>query len=457
MFATGFSSRPMCCRLLSLTSVELCLCDDSDEDPTFVPGKCEFFKCKGDVFAACVRCLRLLCYDHFIEDDDDVCTRHGIRVNNTRGSKDMKHTSTPKKSSLKNDIVVEHQHINVSGFQQNLSPESFQVEGIARECTPQKKKRTNKKRIAKAKRSLGKEYISPETGKVVHARKPGTTCQRPSCIKNAMTCTMFTEEEIKDIFCQYYELGDTQLQREFITRHVKVSDVVQATTKGASRRKKTKQYFFSRNGCKERVCQHLFISTLGISEKQARTAVDKLNLSGFVERDKRGGRVESVIERDLKQNQLINDHIKRFPRVESHYCRATSSKEYLHNDLSLTKMYDIFSKEYTDIDKPSFSMYAKVFEKSNLSFHKPKKDQCPLCTTYKECDDNIKKLALEDRYVEHTLEKEKVRIIKQECKEKLIRNRQKHYVQVLTCNRLFTFLYQMIPRFSIREDYQIIT
>ena len=61
-------------------------------------------------------------------------------------------------------------------------------------------------------------------------------------------------------------------------------------------------------------------------------------------------------------------------------------------------MYDIFSKEYTGTsnDKPSFSLYKKAFSKKDLSFHKPKKEQCPLCTTYKAGDDK-NKLDLEDR------------------------------------------------------------
>ena len=209
------------------------------------------------------------------------------------------------------------------------------------------------------------------------------------------------------------------MQREYITRHVKVVDVARTRTEN-SKRQKTKQYYFTRNGCKTTVCQNFFIKTLGISEKQVRTSVNKLNSSGFVELDKRGGRLsQSSIERHQKQNKLVNDHINKFPRVESHYCRSSSSKEYLHNDLSLSKMYDMFSHEYTFEDKPSFSLYKKVFNTKNLSFHKPKKDQCPLCTTYHQGDEK-EKLDLKDRYAKHTAEKEKVRLIKQACKEKAI-------------------------------------
>ena len=42
--------------------------DDTDNDPEFVSGKWRLKGCKEDIFAACVKCLVLLCYDHSVED-----------------------------------------------------------------------------------------------------------------------------------------------------------------------------------------------------------------------------------------------------------------------------------------------------------------------------------------------------------------------------------------------------
>ncbi|CAH1969393.1 unnamed protein product [Acanthoscelides obtectus] len=53
----------------------------------------------------------------------------------------------------------------------------------------------------------------------------------------------------------------------------------------------------------------------------------------------------------------------------------------------------------------------------NLSFHKPKKDQCGLCKCYREGSEEVK-ANLEKEYLAHILEKETVREIKNSCKEK---------------------------------------
>ena len=40
--------------------------------------------------------------------------------------------------------------------------------------------------------------------------------------------------------------------------------------------------------------------------------------------------------------EMVRNHIKSFPVVESHYCRAKSNNKYLDGSLTLTKMYDLY-------------------------------------------------------------------------------------------------------------------
>lgn len=94
----------------------------------------------------------------------------------------------------------------------------------------------------------------------------------------------------------------------------------------------------------------------------------------IVETEKRGGRKsEKVKDRDKRICAAIEYHIERFPRVESHSCRYNSSREYLHPELSLPKMYAIFVSEWPTDDKSSFSTYTRVLKTKNLSFFTPKK------------------------------------------------------------------------------------
>ena len=76
-------------------------------------------------------------------------------------------------------------------------------------------------------------------------------------------------------------------------------------------------------------------------------------------------------------------HINLFPRVESHYVRATSTHHYLYPDLTISKMHSMYQLQ--NPNRPvSFDLYGKVFRSERLKFHKPMKDQCSACVTLTE-------------------------------------------------------------------------
>lgn len=107
-----------------------------------------------------------------------------------------------------------------------------------------------------------------------------------------------------------------------------------------SRRQKTVRYFFTINNVRIPVCKTFLINKLDISDSVVRTALEQTSTLGLVELDKRGERKsEAIIGRDKQIRSEIEKHIDRFPRMESHYCWASSSREYLHSDLSVSKMY----------------------------------------------------------------------------------------------------------------------
>ena len=63
--------------------------------------------------------------------------------------------------------------------------------------------------------------------------------------------------------------------------------------------------------------------------------------------------------------------------MESHYCRKDSKKQYLHEGLSLRKMYGSYKKEKEDKSEVPVSeqKYEKIFNTEfNYSFYIPKKD-----------------------------------------------------------------------------------
>nr|CAH7765067.1 unnamed protein product [Callosobruchus chinensis] len=221
---------------------------------------------------------------------------------------------------------------------------------------------------------MGKAYVSSVTGKSVPARALKPRCNGELCKKTGKKCYLVSNENRQDIFDSYYSLANLTRQREFLCRHIEKYNTVRKTTKQEiSRRSFSFRYYLTIGQKKILVCKTLFLSTLSISERTCRTALDKLTESGILEQEKRGGRhrTEDDLNRERLIKQKISEHIDLFPRVESHYCRSSTSKRYLHPDLTLRKMYFMFIQENEASGfeiKPSFSTYRRVFVTKNLSF-----------------------------------------------------------------------------------------
>ncbi|GBL72929.1 hypothetical protein AVEN_128113-1 [Araneus ventricosus] len=83
---------------------------------------------------------------------------------------------------------------------------------------------------------------------------------------------------------------------------------------------------------------------------------------------------------------LVREHIKSFPVVESHYCRARTKREYLGSHLSIGKMYELYLKQCCTekITAVRKSMYHRIFVKElSLEFHSAKKDSCEVYEKFK--------------------------------------------------------------------------
>ncbi|CAG4943960.1 unnamed protein product [Parnassius apollo] len=90
-----------------------------------------------------------------------------------------------------------------------------------------------------------------------------------------------------------------------------------------------------------RVCKKFFMHTLDIGHSFITTLCKKTTSSGIVLEDLRG-------KHDKKGKLLalpdfvkdgVREHIKSYPTKESHYCRASSIKQYFDGDLNLCMMY----------------------------------------------------------------------------------------------------------------------
>jgi len=159
--------------------------------------------------------------------------------------------------------------------------------------------------------------------------------------------------------------------------------------------------------------QDFFLQTLAISDQMVRTA---LNGWPFAERRKQ----PSCRQSPERVKEEIKCHISQFQTVPSHYCRRSSEKQYLPQDLTLAQMYRMYSDECIEKGKTPASrkIYNSVFHRYfNLSFHKPKKDLRDLCEKFSHS--SVQEQAeTKNKFEEHMTNKVFCRQLKDEKKQK---------------------------------------
>ena len=302
-------------------------------------------------------------------------------------------------------------------IQHDPEPEDFYVEpGNDEPLEPvPKKRKVNKRKEASQARVSGRKHISAYTGK---ERPDKRIVIRDSCEgKCRRQCQTVDFNRRVAINESFWEMGDQQRQRDFLLTLVEYKTT--AAGKEDSRRNQSIKYFLPNNdGSKINVCKRLFLDTFNVSERVILYGISKVNNERILPSDNRGGRRENQKTSDADLRSSIIEHINRFPRVPSHYCRKDSDKEYLHSDLTLQIMYNMYKSSGK---QGSISLYRSVFNDMKLSFFRPKKDLCDICDTYRNGSDETKE-TMQQTYEDHEREKELTRKIKQSEKERASNN-----------------------------------
>jgi len=129
------------------------------------------------------------------------------------------------------------------------------------------------------------------------------------------------------------------------------------------------------------VCKSFYLATLDISQKRIISYhANKDKVTGTPAASKTGKHTKhKMSDADIK---AVREHISSFPRVESHYCRAKSQKEYLEAGLNISRMYNLFVDQRanacenvkdtaTYTETVSKQTYPNIFNESfNIAFHR---------------------------------------------------------------------------------------
>ena len=171
----------------------------------------------------------------------------------------------------------------------------------------------------------------------------------------------------------------------------------------SNRRGKSNAFHLPVNAQRVRVCKKFFLNALDIGKKTVTFAMQNKQHGTFVGKDKRG--VYTPKNKTPETNlDFIRKHTESFPTVSSHYTRKHTARKYLSSNLTTKTMYHLYMEKCKkDNKKPAgFSVYRSTFCKEyNLGFHKPKMDQCSLCTIYentKQSGELTQKLIEENKH-----------------------------------------------------------
>jgi len=261
-----------------------------------------------------------------------------------------------------------------------------------------------------------------------HGKVMGKGCE--NC--RAKCHLKITDAQRSAFFEQFWNLRDAAKQWQFIANHTRTRETERKTTNWHSNRKVARSYYFDAGNVEVKVCQLMFLSTLGISEKWIKTALTKKDQDLFP--DRRGKTRRPFCKLRGPVFDSIIEHINLFERCQD--CREILDKECLPESLSLKKMYyfyELFIKEKQEkLDEEAKSkqkkvvlaaaterQYRNVFKKEfNLPFHPPRKGQCERCIAKPSAATSEKDKLLED----HVKNKDAVREIKDADKVEAVKN-----------------------------------
>jgi hypothetical protein len=133
-----------------------------------------------------------------------------------------------------------------------------------------------------------------------------------------------------------------------------------------------------------------------------RTVLAKKDVTGFDATDLRG-KHDKHPTAEVKNNVLDS-----IPKIESHYLRAQTKRNYTEGSKSLADLYRDYKKERVEFYLPFANLLrdSRIFnEKYNLGFFSPKKDQCELCIAFQNAEGEEKE-ALRMKFQNHQKKKQ---------------------------------------------------
>lgn len=270
--------------------------------------------------------------------------------------------------------------------------------------------------------AAGRKMVS-QRNVIRDPRSMGKPCSSVKCSNNSQNKCLTVDEPARlQLFQSFWRNMDWGQKKVYVSSHVSVLVPKHKHTKNnnnISRRKTTFVYNLSVGGKKLKVCKQMFLSTLGIGERQMYSWLEKSTSCGIpcIEENETSEKVEKH-----NNKQIAKSFLEILPKMPSHYCRKSTTKLYLEPVFkSRTDLYNVFKSHCADSGESPVSRFTfdLVFEEMNLALYSPKKDQCDICCAHK-----VGNISDED-WKQHCIKKDRAR---QEKTDDKTESTSKHYV-----------------------------
>ncbi|KAJ8937541.1 hypothetical protein NQ314_011800 [Rhamnusium bicolor] len=166
----------------------------------------------------------------------------------------------------------------------------------------------------------------------------------PPCKCKLLCSTKFPDDVRSELFKKYWAMGSLQRQRDYLSSCVEPLQIKYRRIKVDNTREPRRQncsFSLLNDGKTIRVCKTFIINTLGITERTIRTVIQaKSSGVGIIPEDRRG-KHNNQMKMHQEMLDSIRTHINSIPRIESHYLRAKTTREFIDGGLTCRNAQEI--------------------------------------------------------------------------------------------------------------------
>ena len=105
------------------------------------------------------------------------------------------------------------------------------------------------------------------------------------------------------------------------------------------------------------VCRDFFLSTYSLSHSKLETIRRRIVKNCNPQKPLQEKEPHNKYSEETLKS--VRQHIESYSKVESHYCRADTKREYLDANLSISKMYDAYRSKHV-VESPDIPVAAAI-------------------------------------------------------------------------------------------------